>query len=213
MLSVSCKEQTKSPERATEQVGQPATPTFVRFKIMPLGKQTNNHWRYSAVYSKDGATARFAIDLVLEGEAEGKTVKDEGQFNRPAFSQHSVAPKKVRAGHGSIIHDPHSDASLLLSDLKIALDATSDPIRSIRVHELPFDFVVLGENMTHTSDPDPILVESENGKWIATKLFLGPRDKESQVFFAFESGGGEGELSLKDSKYGDDLLAELAKVL
>ncbi len=187
---------------------------FVRFDVKPIGKQNETHWRYAATYSKGGKTARFNIEFFINGESHGRNVDDAGKFNMPGYvdADSGVTALKVKNGYGSISAESNSDDSVFLVDLKEALDASKIPSRSIRVRNIPFNFVVLGEKMTHTTGVDQTLVESDNGRWIGTKLFLG-QSQESQVFFGFERGGGQGEFSLKASKYGDAVLAELAKVL
>jgi len=45
------------------------------------------------------------------------------------------------------------------------------------------------------------------------KIFLGKGDSEGEVFLNFNSALGKGEFSIKDSDYGDFVIAELAKVL
>lgn len=188
--------------------------TFVRLSVLPAGKQDENHWRYRAVYRKGGTTARFLITFAIEGKTKGRSVDDEGQFSEEGRVKANGQPAlEVRSGTGSIIAEPGSDASILLTDLKSALDAQHDAPHDIRIKALPFGFVVLGENLVPSSDPEKGYVESAHGRWIATKLFLGPESRKSQVFFSFERGGGSAEFSLKDSAYGDDVLRELAKVL
>jgi hypothetical protein len=168
-------------------VATPAeTPHFVSFKVEPEDKQKDGHWRYRATYPKNGRTARFTVEFTINGSTEGKIAQDKGQFNQNGYVQ-SQAGKGwvVKTGRGSIIADPRSDASVLLADLKTALDATESPARSIRVKELPFEFVVLGENMTHSSDPGRRtggLVEWELGGY---KVILWPWITEESGLLLF----------------------------
>ena len=160
---------------------------YVSFDIHPQGPQSETHRLYSAIYQKDGKVARFQVSFDLNSQTNGG----------------------IRSGRGSFIAVPGSDASTLLADLKEALDATHLPRRSIRVRELPFDVAILGEHQKEKDDGS--FVDSDDGTWTAAKLFL--KGGEYEVFFNFETDGGKGEFSMKDSGYGDGVLRELAKVL
>lgn len=163
-------------------------PFFVMFDLKPEGKQSDTTWLYSCTYAKAGATARFQVAFQVEPKA--------GQYG-------------IRSGRGSFIAIKGSDPSVLLSDLKNALDATHMPGTKVRVHELPFEVAILGEHQHR--DDDGSFVDADDGTWISSKLFL--HGGEYEVFFNFEPAGGKGEFSMKDSDYGDGVLTELAKAL
>ena len=188
---------------------------YVRFDVQPEGKQTDTHWRYKCSYQKEGKTAKFAIDLQVDGSTAGGVVHDPAQMDdKPHVQfQGSASGRKYRAGRGSIVAQSGSDASILLTDLHVALEAEKTPSHKMRIRQLPFDFAVLGEHMTPAANDKADFVDSANGKWTALKLFIGPPTDEVQVFLNFEARGGQGEFSLKDPAYGDKLLQELAKVL
>lgn len=53
----------------------------------------------------------------------------------------------------------------------------------------------------------------EQDHWRMIKLFFGEGDGESEVFLNLNPTLRQGQFSIKDSDYGDAVLAELAKVL
>ncbi len=192
---VSCKRKepeppkpSSSPQRTSDLEELPSV--FV--DIGPDGHQTDSNLRYLATFTKNGKTARFAIEFQAEKNLD------------------SQAGMRIRSGRGSFIADPRSQNTELLADLKSALAAHTIPKESIRIRELPFTFIFLGENDELGKDGG--LVGSATGHWVGAKLFLGPR-QETEMFFNFEKPGGKAEFSMKDEEYGDDLLKELAKVL
>jgi hypothetical protein len=161
-------------------------------EIVPDGPQTDDKMRYLATYKKNGRTARFAVQFLAEKNLD------------------SQAGMRIRTGRGSFIAEPRSDNVELLAELKSALAANSIPQKSIRVRELPFTFVFLGENDELGEDGG--LKGSATGHWVGAKLFLGST-QETEMFFNFEKPGGKAEFSMKDEEYGDALMKELAKVL
>ncbi len=161
----------------------------VGFGIQPE-QQNSNVWRYKASYTRNGKTARFGIEL----RPEKKTSSEPGAVT----------------GVGSFIADPRSDSSVLLTELQELLKASQPPSHDIRVRELPFQFVITGQNLDRGPNGD--VVDSATGDWVRTRLFLGPQqDKEIQ--FNFQKSGGTGEFLVADPKIGDAVLHELAKVL
>jgi hypothetical protein len=188
-----CKPKEAAPE-PSEPVGQSRyeDPPRVFVNIVPEGPQSDTKLRYLATYRKNNKIARFSIEF---------------------FPQKSLEPAMglpIRSGRGSFIADQKSDNSELLGDLKPALAAHAVPTRDIRVRELPFEFVFLGENSELGKDGG--LIVTSTGHWVGAKLFLGPH-QEAEMFFNFEKPGGRAEFSMKDEEYGDALLKELAKVL
>ncbi len=188
---VGCKSEQPKNVQVEPNISKEQMPPSVMVAIDPDGPQSASHWRYRATYKKDGKTARFGIEFLIANSEKDVVV--------------------VRTGTGSFISDSRSVNSALLSDLKDALLATALPAENIRVRELPFKFVMLGENLDHGKDGG--LIDAATGKWVGAKLFLGSQEHESQVFFNFEKPGGHAEFSLKDEEYGNAALQELAKVL
>ncbi len=157
------------------------------FDLQPKGQQSETSWLYSVVYNKQGKVAHFQVEFHLSSQPNSG----------------------MRFGKGRFISEPDSDSSVLLADLKKALDANHIPANKIRVRELPFEVAILGEHQKRNDDGS--FADAGDGTWVAAKLFL--RDGEDEVFFNFESAGGKGEFSMKDPDYGDGVLQELAKVL
>src|SRR5262249_9779853 len=118
----------------------------------------------------------------------------------------------VAPGEGRFLAVAGSDNSVLLQDLKKALDAKHMPGHSPRTAELAFDAVVLGQKQSR--GPSGGFSSKPRGGWILIKLFfLKGRDDEAEMFLNLNPVRGKGEFSIKDSDYGDYLLREFAKVL
>jgi hypothetical protein len=75
------------------------------------------------------------------------------------------------------------------------------PDRVARAQTVPFTFASLGEN------------QLPSGRWSSLKLFFGEGEQECEVFLNLNPAIGKAEFSIKDSDYGDLLLAQFAKVL
>ncbi len=166
-------------------------PPSVALSIQPQGPQTSDHWKYTASFTKNGKTSRFGVEFMV--------------------SKTSTQGLNVKVGRGSFIAIPHSDGFALLAVLKQVLKAKQDPSRDVRVRELPFDFLVQGENLDR--GPSGTLVDSATGKWVSTKLSLGTGGEQGSLLFNFERGGGKGEFAMDEASFGDLVLKELAKVL
>ena len=160
--------------------------TPVKTKPAPFGVQL-----YDCTYVAGGKTARFRLEF---------------KQTRPMSSDIPVAP-----GEGKFLAVADSDNSVLLEDLKKALDARHMPGRSPRIPELAFDAVVLGEKQSRSTSG---FSSQPPGDWMLIKLFFPKgRGDEAEVFLNFNPVLGKGEFSIKDSDYGDYLLREFAKVL
>jgi hypothetical protein len=116
-------------------------------------------------------------------------------------------------GDGAIISEPGSDASVLLVDLKTALEAKKLPAKVKRANRVPFNYAILGQNQTR--DPDGGFRNNPPGTWTAMKIFFdsGTDDGECEVFLNFSGESSKAEFSEKDVDYGDLVLAKLASVL
>ena len=114
-------------------------------------------------------------------------------------------------GEGKFLAVTGSDNTILLQDLKKALDAKHVPQKSRRVAELAFDAVILGEKQSRDSSGG--YSSNPAGDWITIKLFFPKGGDEAEVFLNLNPVLGKGEFSIKDSDYGDYLLREFAKVL
>lgn len=137
---------------------------------------------WDATYTSAAHVARFTI--VLE---------------KPEKS--TSAPILLRFGKGKFLAVKGSDNSALVAELKKQLEAKSIPAAITRVQELPFEYVVLGEDQHRKSKVH----------WITMKLFLG--DDQGEVYLNLNPAQNKGEFTIKDSDYGDFVVEHLAKVL
>jgi hypothetical protein len=174
---------------------EPGVPDLnsIGFDVEPV-KSGNGSSQWLATYASQGKTARFRIEL---GPAQGP--------DKPA----SIT--NIKFGKGRFVAEPGSDASVLLADLKKALEAKTLPAKMQRSSTLPFTFAILGENHSQASGGG--FNENPPGNWTAMKLFLGDGDEEAEVFLNLNPVTKKGEFSIKDPDYGDGLLKYLAKVL
>ncbi len=143
-------------------------------------------------------------------QAGGKTARFQLQFRQKGPM--SVDEFPVASAEGKFLAVAGSDSSVLLEDLKKALDAKHIPRKVSRIAELPFNAVILGEKQSRS--PSGEYASKPPGDWMAIKIFL-PKDgeNEGEVFLNMNPVLGKAEFSIKDSEYGDYLLAQFAKVL
>jgi hypothetical protein len=186
-LSVGCEKQEAQP------IAEPQVPavgdSWLMFSLRPAeGASSESVKRYQAAYVAEGKTVRFDIELTM--------ARPSGQMPF-AFTK------------GKFIAVPNSDASGLLIALQKTLQAKTVPANPVRVAELPFNAVILGDHVSHSSNGG--FAVKPPGNWTTTKLFLG--DGSSEVYFNFNLVLGKGEFAVKDPEYGDGVLLELAKVL
>jgi len=186
-LCAGCEKQEAQP------IAEPQVPPvgdgWLMFSLRPAdGPSSDNVKRYQTAYVADDKTARFDIE-VTSARPSGQT-----PF---AFTK------------GKFIAVPNSDASGLLVALQKTLQAKTVPSNAVRVAELPFSAVILGDHVSHS--PNGGFAVKPPGNWTTIKLFL--EDGSSEVFLNFNTVLGKGEFSMKDPEYGDGVLQELAKVL
>lgn len=186
-LCAGCEKQDAQP------IAEPLVPAvgdgWLMFSLRPAdGASRDNVKRYQAAYVADGKTARFDIELTM--------ARPSGQIP-VAFTK------------GKFIAVPNSDASGLLAALQKTLQAKTIPSNPVRVAELPFSAVILGDHASHS--PNGGFAVKPPGNWTSVKLFL--REGSFEVFFNLNPVLGKGEFSMKDPDYGDGVLQELAKVL
>jgi hypothetical protein len=75
-----------------------------------------------------------------------------------------------------------SDASVLLGDLKRALEAKRLPSKVKRVGSVAFTYANLGENQSRHSGGG--FYSKPAGRWTTMKLFFGEGEQESEVYLA-----------------------------
>jgi hypothetical protein len=164
----------------------------VGFDIVPL-PSAKGAIAWVATYTSHGKVAKFRVEL---------GGSDRGD---------SSGPIDIHFGNGVIKAESGSDASQLLADLKKALEAKHLPKKVQRVDQLPFSYVILGENQSRA--PGGGFNPSPPGKWTAMKIFLPQGGDGAEVFLDFSLELRKGEFSEKDVDYGDEVLARLATVL
>jgi hypothetical protein len=168
----------------------------VGFAISPLPRE-NGYDRWQASYVSGGKTAKFVIEF------SPAQTSDAGNKQFP-----------IKFGQGRFVAQAGSDASVLIEDLKKALEAKNLPSKVKRSDSLPFMFANIGENMSQSGDGGFFV--KPPGNWTTIKLFIGDDGKEEdmgEVFLNLNPSIKMGEFSIKDSDYGDVVLANLAKVL
>ena len=185
--------------RSTEETTVPAEqylsdPNSVGFDIQPgPGPQNSSVWL--ATYTARGKTAKFRIEL---GFSKPLDDKDSKQFD-------------IQSGQGKFIAEPGSDASVLLTDLKTALEAKVTPAKIQRATTLSFTFVSFGSHQSQAAGGG--FNAKPPGNWTPMKIFIGEGDQEGEVFLNLNPVLKKGQFSIKDPDYGDIVLARLAQVL
>jgi hypothetical protein len=173
----------------------------VGFDISALPSENGDRqWR--ATYISQGKTAKFRIEIGRSTPAE----KGDDGFN-------------FTSGAGKLISEPGSDPSILIADLKKALEANHLPAKTQRSSSLPFTYVILGEHNSQAEGGG--FAVKPPGNWTAMKIFIGSGEQigtseeidEGEVFLNFNPISGKAQFSEKDKDYGDYVLAKLATVL
>ena len=165
----------------------------VSFDVTSVSFAPDGSSTWEASYLASGKTARFKFVL-----ASSQPLKDD---------------KSLGFGRGRFIAVSGSDPEGLLEALKTNLEAKYKPIDVRRVSELPFVYADLGDYQSRNDDGS--FQASPPGHWHVLKLFLADENAadDAEVFFNLNPSLKKGEFSIKDSDYGDDVLARLAKVL
>ena len=197
--SIGCKREPSTPQKdgskdsKIEPRMQEEEPPVVSFDLKAVAdpRLPKNSQLFECSYQARGKTAKFRIEL------------KEGTVNRDVITTVSA--------EGKFIAVSGSDNSALLRDLKRASDGKHLPTSPVRLPELPFAAVVLGQNESRS--PDGAYSDNPRGDWVLVKIFLPKGGDDGEVFLNFNPVLGKGEFSIKDSEYGDYLLKELAKVL
>jgi hypothetical protein len=166
----------------------------VAFDIDPQSHDDGS-MELKGTYTSQHKTAKFTIVL-----AAAKTLEAKDSTDFP-----------MKFGQGKFVAESGSDANVLLIDLKKALEAKTLPRESKRVKTLPFTFVNIGDGLSQASNGG--FNTEPPGHWTAMKIFIGEGENESEVFVNYNMVIRKGQFSIKDADYGDQVLAELAKVL
>jgi len=176
-------------------VAEPYLPdeVSVAFELEPL--QGGNGSQWIGAYASQGKVARFRIEF---GPAKASDANAAKNFN-------------IKFGEGRFSPETGSDPSVLLADLRKALQAKIQPRPAPTRTSVPFTFANIGENLSQAAGGG--FNATPPGNWTATKLFLGEGDQKGEVFLNINSKIRKGQFSMKDPDYGDLVLGELAKVL
>ena len=193
LASPACERSTTAPRDRTAEAYVPDSGS-VGFDITSF-ESVNGSLRLAAVYTSQGRTAKFRIEFGTAKTVEATDLKD--------------FPMKV--GDGRFISVPGSDASVLLLDLRKALEAKTLPPRPRRLEDLPFTFANIGENLSQAANGG--FNAEPPGNWTAIKIFIGQGEQEAEFFLNINEVSKKGQFSIKDPDYGDLALAQLAKVL
>jgi hypothetical protein len=193
LVTPACERSKTAPHGRTAEAYVPDSGS-VGFDITSF-ESVNGSLRLTAVYTSQGRTAKFGVEF---GTAKIIDAKDPKDF-----------PMKV--GEGRFVSAPGSDASVLLLDLKKALEAKALPSKARRLERLPFTFVNIGENLSQAANGG--FNAEPPGNWTAIKIFIGEGEQEAQLFLNINEVSRKGQFSIKDPDYGDLALAQLGEVL
>ncbi len=167
--------------------------TSVSFDLEPLpGSDGSQQW--IGVYNSSGKIARFRMDFGAAESVPGKAAGDP----------------VVLSGEGTLLPEAGSDASTLLIDLQKALRAATAAKAPATKTGVPFTYVKIGD---HLSPAQGGFTANPPGDWTGMKLTFGDGDRVSEIFLHINAVTKKAQFSMKDPKYGDLALAELAKAL
>jgi hypothetical protein len=172
--------------------------------VAPLGGRRSE----TVVFEIEPAHAGATREFVATHRARGKSARFRIEFDPPR-AKAGAKDARFRFGTGRFLSLPGSDASELIADLRVELEAENAPQHVRRTRSLPFQFVLLGAGQSRASDGG--FTRSPPGTRTVTKIFLG--DDEDEVFFNYSLDEQRAEFSIKDSDYGDYLVSQLATVL
>jgi hypothetical protein len=164
----------------------------VGFDVTPSAPEPDGTTIWHAVYTSPEGTTRFDLKLFPQ--------------------QPSKDDPSIGFGKGTINAVAGSQPAPLLNALKIALEAKKLPKKTVHTETLPFIYADLGSGMVR--DKDGGFDVKGHGTWSAIKLFLPTSDgqDDAEVYLNLSAAVRKGEFSIKDSDYGDDVLAALARV-
>jgi len=167
----------------------------VVFKIEEVSRQIvegSDEVTWLATHDSKAGAARFKIRMILK---------------KPSGDQPMVFSK------GAFLREKDSKPSEFLRQIAKALEANGSGTGKPKVDVLDFTVALLGQRLSRGSGPDQFaggFTSEPPGDWIATKVFVA--DGEGEFFLNLNPKEGVGEISIKDSDYGDIVLKELARV-
>jgi hypothetical protein len=167
----------------------------VSFKIQEVSSQKvdgGDEVTWLATHDSKAGAARFKIRMTLK---------------KPSGDPPMVFSK------GSFLREKDSEPAEFLRQIAKALEAQGSGTGNPKVDVLDFTVALLGQRLSRGSGPDQFaggFTSEPPGDWIATKVFVA--DGEGEFFLNLNPKAGIGEISVKDSDYGDIVLRELARV-
>jgi len=173
------------------------------------------------VYIPDTNSIGFDIEPALEPNtsvwigtyrSQGKTARFRFELGPAKASDYPIPNVRVTSGKGKFTAVNGSEGEVLLNDLKIALEAKKLPTKVTRIAELPFTYVTFGEHQSQAPS-DGGFNDKPRGHWTVSKIFIGEGEHECEFFLNFNPVIQKGQFSIKDPDYGDEVIAQLAKVL
>lgn len=186
---VGCQRTAKKPD-AHAQAEEAYAPVkgAVGFDILPLASSEDST-KWLAVFTDEGRSTKFRIEVGQATASEDKS-----------------APT---LGNGKFVSENGSDPLPLLDSLRQALEAKHLPTHADKVDELPFGYLLVGENQSRSSDGR--FAATPAGNWTVLKVFLA--NDQAEVYLNLNPVIHKAEFSMKDAAYGDRVLLEMAKVL
>jgi hypothetical protein len=170
-------------------------PAPVIFKIREVGRRKvkgGDEVTWLATHDSASGAAKFKIRMVLK--------KPEG-YPPMAFTE------------GTLLREADSDPGEFLRQVAKALEAKGTGAGRPKVSALDFTAALLGQDLSRGPGSDVLaggFTSEPPGGWIATKVFVA--DGEGEFFLNLNPKEGVGEISIKDSDYGDVVLGELGRV-
>jgi hypothetical protein len=162
-------------------------PGRVRFGIRQSSRRAQSDGEeitWLATYKSKSGSARFEISLILP--------KPGG---KPSFG----------ISKGTFISDRNSDYSEFLRAVANALEADKIEAGEPRTDRLEILCSVFGQNVKNRADG-----AQGRADWTLTKIYVA--DGEGEFFLNLNPKAGIGEISIKDSGYGDIVVRELSRV-
>ena len=115
---------------------------------------------------------------------------------------------------GSFHRRSSAGSARLLEAVAAALGASTPPRCQDVSAQLNFDAVILGRNLSRESGEGEYaggFATDPSGSWLTIKVFVA--GGEGEFFLNIDRGSPRGEITIKDSEYGDVVVKELSTVL
>ena len=180
-----------STEPEESPLGQPGTFAIQEIVSTPTSDGTNKIWN-ATIAGAGGPAFHFGLELRLKKGGGGGT---------------------VASSNGAFTREKGNDGTQALRQIAKAVEAKTIPTGGERVARLDFSLVILGTGMSRRADPEgreASFFQTPRGNWIATKAIL--KAGEAEVFLNINPNLGVGEFAPEDPKYGNAVVAELAKI-